>query len=88
MFLFHAVYALGFIALAMGIFLIVWSSRNEGKGVKLAKTFGYIISIFIVFSTICTSYYAISYWSKGYYSKPPVTIGMMQDNSTTKNNNT
>ena len=86
MFLFHAAYALGFIALALGISLIVWSSRNKGKGVKLAKTFGYIISILVIFSTICASYYAISYWAKGYYSKPPVMISLMQ-NGTVKSDN-
>lgn len=37
--------ALGLVALFSGIALLIWAMRNEGKGIGLAKIFGYIISI-------------------------------------------
>lgn len=37
--------AFGLVALASGIALLIWAQRNEGKGVSLAKGFGYLISI-------------------------------------------
>lgn len=49
-------FAVGLIALASGISLIVWSMRNEGAGVAAAKTFGYIISIFSIFAISFTLY--------------------------------
>lgn len=70
MFLFHIAYAFGLIVVAVGVIMIAWALRNEGKGVGLVKTFGYIITIVAVFALLCTGYFGILYWSKGYFSNP------------------
>ena len=38
-------FVMGLIALSAGVALLIWSMRNEGAGIKLAKIFGYIITI-------------------------------------------
>lgn len=80
MFLFHIAYALGLIALAVGIIMIAWSLRNEGKGVGLVKIFGYIISIIAIIAMLCTTYYGILYWSKGNFSNS-MGMSMIQNKS-------
>lgn len=46
--------AVALIALAGGVGLLIWSLRNEGHGVTLAKIFGYIISILSVLTILIT----------------------------------
>lgn len=80
MFLFHSAMGLSLIAIALGVMLVVWSLRNEGKGVQLAKVFGILIVIVAIFGQICSTYYSLKYWSNGYFESP---AGMMhmQNNS-------
>lgn len=74
-FLFHVGQMLALVAIAAGIILIAWASRNEGTGISLANFFGRLIVIVAILSLLCTSYYGIVYWSKGYLQTP---VPMMQ----------
>lgn len=76
MFLFHIAFALGLIALALGVYFLVWAcSEKDGAGV--AKTFGYIIVILAIISLLCTFYYNMKLWKAGYYQVFPrvMTVG-------------
>lgn len=84
MFLFHAAYSLGMIALTAGTALYVWSARNSGAGVGLAKLIGILVIIFSIGSTLCTSYYGIKYWSQGYFQSPMEMHGMMNNKNNTQ----
>lgn len=46
--------AVELIAIASGVSLLIWSMRNEGAGVKLAKFFGYLISILAILAILFT----------------------------------
>lgn len=81
MFMFHSAMMLALIAIALGIGLIVWALRNEGRGVVLAKVFGWLIVIFAVLAMLCSTYYAMSYWQSGYFQMPMGMMKMMQGNS-------
>lgn len=78
MFLLDIAFVLGLIALGVGIAFIVWSARNEGAGVAVAKVFGYIITIAAAFALLCTSYYGTLYWAKGYFASPTAPMQMMK----------
>lgn len=69
-FSFHVATALEFIAFGLGIAFIAWSLRNQGQGVKLVRVIGYIIAILAVLEWLCATYYAVKYWSEGYYKTP------------------
>jgi hypothetical protein len=71
MFLLDSGVMLGLIALSLGVILLVWALRNEGRGVGLAKFFGWIVIISAIFSISCSTYY-------GYFKKP---MSMMQSKS-------
>lgn len=77
MFLFHAAFSLGMIALTVGTALYIWSSRNEGKGTGLAKIIGLLVIILSIISSICASYYAIKYQSAGFFQTPTGAAGHM-----------
>lgn len=79
MFLFHAAFSLGMVALTGGTALYVWSARNGGTGSGFAKLIGILVIIFSITSTICTSYYGIMYWREGYFKSPMAMHGMMQN---------
>jgi len=80
MFIFQSAEFLGLIALALGIMLIVWAKRNEGEGIGLAKVFGWLIVILAIFGMLCSAYYSVAYWYKGYY-QTPMGMSMMQSGS-------
>jgi len=52
-------FAIELIAIAAGISLLIWSRRNEGAGVTLARIFGYLISIFAILAILFTISMAI-----------------------------
>lgn len=70
MFLLDLAFTIELIALGFGICILVWAYRNEGVGIVAAKLFGYLITIAALSVLLCTSYYGVSYWSKGYFSSP------------------
>jgi hypothetical protein len=78
MFLLDSGVMLGLIALSLGVILLVWALRNEGRGVGLAKFFGWIVIISAIFSISCSTYYGFKYWNAGYFQKP---MSMMQSKS-------
>lgn len=65
MFLFHMAFSLDMMALVSGTALYIWSARNEGPGVGLAKLLGTLVILFSLTSSICTAYYGVKFWSKG-----------------------
>lgn len=77
MFLGDGAVALGLLALVGGISLLIWSLRNDGKGIKIARTFGYIVIFISIFVVLCSSYYITSYWVKGYFD---TAAGMSMQN--------
>lgn len=76
MFLFHAAFSLGLISLTAGTALYAWASCTEGAGTGLAKLIGIFVIIFSITSTLCTAYYGVIYWQKGYFQNP---MNMMHD---------
>lgn len=75
MFTFHIAVTLELIAFAIGFGLIIWSLRNEGKAIQLAKNIGTIVAIVAVLGMLCSTYYGVKYWHEGYFQTP---LGMMQ----------
>jgi len=67
MFIVDMAFAIELMAIATGVGLTVWSLRHEGAGIQLAKVSGYAISVLALFALLCTTYYGIMYWNKGYY---------------------
>lgn len=65
MFMFHAAFSLGLIALTAGTALFVWSKHVDTAGSGLAKAIGTLVIIFAIGSTLCTIYYGIKYWQQG-----------------------
>ena|SRR3990167_7250404 len=64
-FMANIAFSLELLALTAGITLLIWSFRNEGKGVMLASVFGYIVIILAISALLCTSYFAVKSWKKG-----------------------
>lgn len=83
MFTFHSAMMLALIAIALGVVLIVWSLRNEGQGIALAKVFGWLILIIAILGMLCSTYYSVAYWYKGYF-QTPAGMSMMQSKSMMK----
>lgn len=77
MFLLDLAFAAELIALAFGVGFLVWACRNNGSGVGLAKFFGYLITLLAIFALLCTSYFGINYWVKGYFKTPAAHMTMM-----------
>lgn len=75
MFVMHVAIMVGIIALATGVSLYIWSLRNQGAGVGIAKFFGVLIIILAIVDGICISYYGFKYWMEGYFENP---MNMMQ----------
>lgn len=78
MFLLHAAFFLGLIAVTGGVSLYIWSVRTEGDGVGLAKVFGVLVIIFSLLDILCLAYYGVKYWHEGYFESP---VAMMQNKS-------
>jgi len=79
MFLLDLAFAVELIALGFGIVILLWAYRNEGIGIAGAKLFGYIITIAAACTLLCTSYYGVNYWSKGYFASPMVPVLIMKE---------
>lgn len=79
MFLFHAAFSLGMIALTGGTSLYVWSARDGGAGAGFAKLIGTLVIIFSITSILCTSYYGVRYWWEGYFKNSMSMHEMMQN---------
>ena len=78
MFLLDLAFATELLVFGVGIGFLVWASRNDGSGIGLARLGGYLISILAVFALLCTSYYGITYWVKGYFKTPMTHMTMMK----------
>ncbi len=77
MFMFHAAFSLGLIALTAGTALFVWSKHIDAAGSGLAKTIGALVIIFAISSTLCTIYYGVKYWQQGDFQSLMGMHGMM-----------
>ncbi len=51
---FFFTFFVGLIALVFGLGLLMWSYRNEGKCIDVAKVFGYIVTFAALFGLIGT----------------------------------
>jgi hypothetical protein len=61
-------FALGLIALAAGMALIVWMRIHVEHTSKFCRGVAYLIAILAFLTLLCTSYYGTAYWLKGYFS--------------------
>ena len=82
MFLLDLAFAVELMALALGVTFLIWASRNEGNGIGLARFTGFLITLLAIFGLLCTSYYGINYWVKGYFKSPPAHMFIMNHNKT------
>ncbi|HAT1844401.1 hypothetical protein [Legionella pneumophila] len=82
-------FAMELIAIAAGISLLIWAIRNEGPGVRLAKIFGYIISIFAILAMLFTISAAIfrSFEMMSMMKNGCPMCKMMQEKSMMQNTN-
>jgi hypothetical protein len=78
MFMFHNAMMLALIAMALGVMLAIWSCRNDGRGVRMAGFFGWLIILLSILAIICSAYYSIRFWQQGYFQGPS---GQMMTNS-------
>lgn len=77
MFLLDLAFAAEILALGVGLAFLVWACQNQGAGKRLAKFSGCLITILALTGMLCTSYYGLSYWFKGYFTEPrPCKIAM------------
>jgi predicted membrane protein len=76
--IFHAdtAFALELIALALGVFLVVWFKINKEHVHKLARFLAYLIIVLAIIALLCTSFYSIKYWTFGYFH--PKAMMMMK----------
>lgn len=58
------------LTLAIGVVFIIWSMRNKGHGIKLAKYTGYFIVIIALSGFLFNGIYMVKYWKKGYHHYP------------------
>lgn|SRR3990167_2366929 len=80
MFMFHAAFSLGLIALTAGTALFIWSKQVDAAGSGLAKSIGTLVIIFAIGSTLCTIYYGVKYWQQGdFQNSMGMMHGMMDD---------
>lgn len=79
MFLLDLAFATELIALGVGVGILVWAFRNDGAGVALAKFFGYVITIAAIFVLLCSSFYGVKYWAKGYFKSPVAPMLIMKN---------
>jgi predicted membrane protein len=70
--IFHAdtAFALELIALAAGVFLVVWFRIHTKQAHKMCKFFAYLIILLAILALLCTSYYSMKYWVAGYFGHP------------------
>lgn len=73
-------FAVELIALGLGVAFLIWASRNEGNGIGLARFTGFLITLLALFGLLCTSYYGINYWVKGYFKTPSSHMLIMKHN--------
>ena len=77
MFSFHSSFSMQILVLLAAVCLLIWALRHEGKGVLLAKFFGTLAIILMVFSLACSAYYNFKYWKHDYYKTPFPMANMM-----------
>jgi predicted membrane protein len=70
MFYADAAFALELIALALGVFLLVWLRIHTEQAHKMCKFFAYLIIVLAILALLCTSYYSMKYWVAGYFGHP------------------
>lgn len=82
MFLLHIAIFLGFLALAAGVSLYLWSASTEGPGSGFGKVIGIIIGILSIFHLGFLGYFGFEYWRQGYFKTPLAMHGsLMQEKS-------
>lgn len=59
--------ALELIAIALGLFLLIWFKMHAEKADKSFRFFAYLIIIIGILTLLCTSYYSTRYWMTGYF---------------------
>lgn len=63
---------LAFSLLLASTVLIVWSLRQEGNGVFLAKGVGVSLFFFSLLLVLAILFFKVKYWKQGYFSTPVV----------------
>lgn len=82
MFLLHAAFGLLLIALASGVFLYIWSAKNDSG---LGRVFGLIVILLAVIDMLCAAYYGVKYWKEGYFQSPMAMHEMQTPNKPNQN---
>lgn len=76
MFFFHTVFSLELLTLCAGAALYIWSLRNHGAGILLAKILGLLVIVLSLISVICTSYTNFTMWQAMRGHEPMMLQGM------------
>jgi vacuolar-type H+-ATPase subunit I/STV1 len=64
MFLIHAAFALGLIALTMGSALYIWALRNHGTGSTVGRIVGFIVIVVSTLSLLCSLSMGLKIWKE------------------------
>lgn len=79
MFIMHVAFSFGLIALAVGVCLYVWSLQAKLKKARdVTQFFGVAIILLSIFGMLCSGYYAMKYWSEGYFEQPMPMMSMQE----------
>ncbi len=70
MFQADSAFALGLVALAAGMGLVVWMRIHKDHTSKFCRGIAYTVVILALLTLICTGYYTIKYWVSGCFSNP------------------
>ena len=61
-------FALGLIALAVGMALIVWMRMHREHTSLFCRGVAYLVVLLAFFVLFCTGYYSTKYWVEGYFT--------------------
>ena len=67
-------FALGLVALAVGMALVIWMRIHKDHTSKFCRGVAYAVVILAFLTLICTGYYTIQYWVSGYFSHPSMMM--------------
>ena len=59
--------------------LVVWSLRQEGVGIVLAKVVGITVFVLSLLSILAILFFKVQYWKQGYFATPMVMMTQKQD---------
>lgn len=86
-FMLHGILALQLLALTGGVTLLIWSLRSEGAGMRLAKFFGFLITVLASISVLCSLYFTFVFWKDTSHLERYMQMQESSDTATSSDEN-